>query len=165
MFYLYYFILFIVSISYLKTYNSTLVYYAIGNITDTSLTIKAKTSGEKLTLILGSLTFPEVSPDSDNYCTIQANGLSANTTYPISFKLNNDVLINLNGTVRTLINPLGPTFFSFVVTSNSKKDSTKLLYDKITKINPSILLFLGNINDDNICSTNWKDYETVYLKS
>ena len=154
--------LFFIILGFVK---SELVYYAIGNVTDTSLTIKAKTSGESITFFLGSTEIPKVNPDGDYYCTVQASSLSPNTKYSISYKLNEGAVVNLNRNVTTLINPLGPSFFSFIVSSNGYSNSNKLLYKRITELKPSFFLFLGNFNVDSVCSDNWKDYESVYLKS
>ncbi len=145
--------------------KSDLIYYSIGAITDSTLTIKAKTKSEKITFILGTITIPEASPDSDGYCTINAQGLSADTNYEISYKLNTGNIVNTKQSVKTLRFQPGPTILNFIATSNAKSGSSALLYKRMADLKPNFLLFLGNFNKDETCSDSWKDYEKSYLKS
>jgi hypothetical protein len=142
---------------------SQLAYQLVGGVTESSFNIKAKgTTNTPISLYLNNTLYGTYNADSDLYYDIQVTNLLSNSHY--------DININSNGVNSYLFNvttfPLQNQSldFTFIATSTSKADSSSFVFDRIASKKMSFFMLLGNMHTNDKSSTNWKDYEEVYVR-
>ena len=156
---------FAVIFSLINICKSDIIYYLIGAVTDSSFRIKAKsTDGSPITVYLNDTDHGTMQSNAQYYDYTVSN-LSSNTSYILDFSLN-EIFLGYNIKITTFPKPNGPeakTPFTFIASSYMYTGSRSFVYDKIKNLNPSFFMLLGNIDDSNIKSNNWQDYEKAYL--
>lgn len=164
--YLYFFIF---KITLIKIIKAQFEYLTIGAIKDNSVRIKAKsTTLDEVQIKLNNITKEsKLKKDSDGYFDIIVTDLKPNTNYTID--LVSEKPLNINFNIKTLPQLNSTTAIddkiNFVTTSFSKSSSNKNSWGKIKSLKPNFFIMLGNMYDEEVKSTSWKDYEKVFLNS
>lgn len=142
---------------------SQLTYRLIGGVTESSFTIKAKSQdGSPVYLYMNNNLQGTYNSDSFYYYTISLGNLTSSTVYNVNL-MHNNILHPVS--VKTFPKSTEKTSnLNFIVSSTSYSNSKSFIYDRIYNTTPNFFMMLGNIHNTFIDSTNWKDYESEYLK-
>jgi hypothetical protein len=154
----------VLSLIFLSHYiNSQLTYRLIGGVTESSFMIKAKSQdGTPVNLYLNNALQGTYNADSFYYYTISLGNLTSNTVYNVNLMHNN---IQHPISVKTFPKSTEKVSnLNFIVSSTSYSNSKSFIFNRIYNNTPNFFMMLGNIHNSFVDSTNWKDYESEYLK-
>ena len=142
--------------------NTQLSYRLIGEVTDSSFTIKTNSQdGSPINLYTNNVLQGTYSADSLKYYTITIRNLTSSTVYNVNL-LHNNISHNLSVKTFPKLNEK-VTDLNFIVSSTAYTNSDSFIYERIQNKKPDFFMMLGNAHNEFISATNWKDYETTYL--